>query len=83
MENKIWSEEELICPALYEINKHEQGLTTSQLIKLLTNTLNPVGKDAEIIPNRKDTFFSQKVRNLISHKTIYPSLLIIMQMHHC
>lgn len=72
MENKIWSEEELICPALYELNKYEQGLTTSQLIKILINTLNPVGKDAEIIPNRKDTFFSQKVRNLVSHKTIYP-----------
>lgn len=73
MEEKIYSEEELIDPALYEINKYEQGLTTGQLIKLLTNILNPIGKDLEILKNRKDTHFSQKVRNLISHKKIYPN----------
>lgn len=72
MEGKRYTEEELIVPALFEINKYEQGLTTGQLIKLLTDILNPTGKDAEIIPGRKDTYFSQKVRNLISHRSIYP-----------
>lgn len=72
MEERTYTESELIDPALYEINKYEQGLTTGQLIKLLTNILNPTGKDAEIIPGRNDTYFSQKVRNLISHKSIYP-----------
>lgn len=73
MEERIYTESELIDPALYEINKYEQGITTGQLIKLLINIMNPTGKDAEIIPGRKDTYFSQKVRNLISHKSIYPT----------
>ena len=30
----------------------------------------PEGEDAEILQNRSDTKFSQKVRNLKSHKTL-------------
>jgi len=43
-------------------------LTTSQLIRRLSKKLHLTGKDAEIATNRSDTYFSQKVRNLVSHR---------------
>lgn len=72
---KIYSENDLLLPALYEINKHDGQLTTGQLIKVLTDLMNPTGEDAELLFGRKDTRFSQKVRNLISHKKIYPKFV--------
>ena len=44
------------------------SLTTSQLIDLLTASMSPSGKDADIIDGRSDTHFSQKVRNVVSHR---------------
>lgn len=72
METKRISEDDLIEPALFELNCHKDGLTTGQLISLLTERMQPTGEDIEILFGRKDTRFSQKVRNLISHKTILP-----------
>ena len=72
METKRIKEEDLLIPALYEIYIHDGKLTTGQLIKVLTEVFDPIGEDAEILFGRKDTRFSQKVRNLISHKKIYP-----------
>lgn len=43
-------------------------LTTTKLIRRLENKLRPVGRDHEILDNRSDTPFSQKVRNLVSHR---------------
>ena len=45
-----------------------QTLTTTQLISRLSRRLAPTGKDADIAINRSDTYFSQKVRNLVSHR---------------
>jgi hypothetical protein len=45
-----------------------QTLTTSQLIARLTKKLSPNGKDADILEGRSDTYFSQKVRNIVSHR---------------
>lgn len=42
--------------------------TTSKLIDLLTDKMSPTGRDAEIAYGRSDTYFSQKVRNLVSHR---------------
>lgn len=60
-------EKALILPALYIINKNNSA-TTSDLIKELTMIFHPKGEDAEILAGRKDTKFSQKVRNLVSHR---------------
>lgn len=43
-------------------------LTTSQLIDRLSTKLPISGKDAQIAYGRSDTYFSQKVRNLVSHR---------------
>jgi 5-methylcytosine-specific restriction endonuclease McrA len=69
MTDKRVSETELILPALYFINE-ESGITTSRLKSLLVDLLRPTGKDAEIARNRSDTYFEQKVRNLVSHRTL-------------
>jgi hypothetical protein len=59
----------LIIPALqFAAESADGSITTSELIGNLTDKFNPTGKDAEIINNRNDTYFSQKVRNLVSHQ---------------
>lgn len=67
----IYSENDLIIPTLNYLLLHkENGLTTSELIILLSNELEISGHDAEILAGRNDTHFSQKVRNLVSHRTL-------------
>lgn len=66
----VYSEPELILPALKLLSRYKAGLSTTRLIEELTKTLRPTGHDAEIVPGRRDTYFSQKVRNLKSHNTL-------------
>lgn len=63
------SENQLIIPSLKVFLRRKEGTKTSELIDILTEIMQPKGKDAEIIPGRNDTYFSQKVRNLRSHST--------------
>jgi hypothetical protein len=63
------SEPELIVPALEIMcEQHDGFVSTSRLIRTLTGRFPPQGRDAEIAINRSDTYFSQKVRNLVSHR---------------
>ena len=66
MEARI-EEKMLILPALYIIKRKGQT-TTSELINDLSLFFNPSGEDAELLSGRNDTKFSQKVRNLVSHR---------------
>lgn len=67
----IYSESDLIIPTLNYLLLHkEKGLKTSELIILLSSELEVSGRDAEILVGRSDTYFSQKVRNLVSHRTL-------------
>ena len=72
--NKIYSEKDLILPALkiiYETSQNgNDGITITELVERLRKILKPVGEDLSMLQGRKDDKFSQKVRNLISHKTI-------------
>lgn len=63
------SEQELVIPALRIIDENP-GISTSDLISKLTDELRPAGEDLEILGGRSDTKFSQKVRNLVAHKTL-------------
>lgn len=60
------TESTLLLPALYYAAL-EPGIPMTRLIACLTDFFHPVGKDAEILNGRSDTYFSQKVRNLRSH----------------
>ena len=65
------TESELILPTLYILSKEKGNfISTSDLILKLTEIMHPTGIDAEILKNRNDTHFSQKVRNLKSHDTL-------------
>lgn len=64
------AESELVLPSLYLMTQNNGFIRTSVLISQLEDILKPQGVDAQILPNRKDTYFSQKVRNLKSHDTL-------------
>jgi len=63
------SEAELIRPILVYLASQPNGFaTTSDLITHLERQLQPSGEDLEILDGRSDTKFSQKVRNVVSHR---------------
>lgn len=67
----VYSESHLIIPALILLYENPAGIiTTSKMIPKLEKMLLPRGHDAQVIPGRQDTYFSQKVRNLKSHNTL-------------
>jgi len=67
----VYSEPDLIVPALKLLRNYRGGLDTSEIIKALTQIMKPTGHDLDILAGRTDTVFSQKVRNLIgSHRNL-------------
>lgn len=72
----IYSESDLIIPVLTHLSSKKEGVSTSELIKVLEDNLKPTGKDKEILNKRKDTHFSQKVRNIVSHKKTKKGIFI-------
>lgn len=69
------SEAEIRFVTLQLLARSQSGfLTTSDLIDALEAHFSPVGKDAQLAPERNDTYFSQKVRNLVSHRNTSTSL---------
>ena len=62
-------ESDLVLPTLRFMTERKDGfIRTTELIEELRALFNPTGRDAEIIEERSDDFFSQKVRNLVSHR---------------
>ena len=67
----VYSENELIIPALKVLEgNYPRKTTTTTLIRRLREELDPTGDDLEILSERSDDKFSQKVRNLKSHNTL-------------
>jgi hypothetical protein len=63
------SESELVVPTLRILEANNRPwTTTTELIARLTELFSPSGTDAKILQARSDTYFSQKVRNMISHR---------------
>ena len=58
------SENHLFLPALYVIYLNNEA-DTSLIKEILVETLHPSGEDNELLAGRKDTKFTQKVRNLM------------------
>ena len=65
-----FTESELIPVALKIILDKPNGIATKDLIIELRNLMSPSGEDLEMLSNRNDDKFSQKVRNIKSHKTL-------------
>jgi hypothetical protein len=66
----VYSESDLVVPALEIIACHPDGVTTSELLSELRAILRPSGDDLTLLGGRNDDKFSQKVRNLKSHDTL-------------
>lgn len=65
------SEGDMVLPTLEALSEAEDnGLTTTDLIRLLRDVLKPTGQDLVISPHRNDDYFSEKVRNLRSHRKL-------------
>ncbi len=63
-------EKEIIEAAIKALAAHPRDfVSTTDLIAELTEIMTPTGEDLEIIEGRQDTKFSQKVRNLVSHRS--------------
>jgi hypothetical protein len=62
-------ENELVLPSLFLMKVNDGHITTEELIPQLREIMRPSGEDLEILDNRSDDKFSQKVRNLKSHGT--------------
>jgi hypothetical protein len=67
-------ERDLVIPAMRAAAANGGTIATSDLIHVLTEEFEPSGLDAEILEGRHDTYFSQKVRNLISHREASTSM---------
>ena len=64
-----YTEDQIRNEILIELAALASGkLSISELIEILEQRLKPTGKDAEIAEGRSDTYFSQKVRNTVSHR---------------
>lgn len=64
-------ESQLIDPSIQLIKKYgNKGISTSELIKELRSILKPSGEDTKKLKGRSDDKFSQKVRNLKSHRKL-------------
>ncbi len=76
------SERELVLPTLRLLDQNNTGwIATGDLIERLTELLTPTGQDAAILRRRQDTYFSAKVRNMISHRD-QPSSFIYKGLAH-
>ncbi|OOX91179.1 hypothetical protein AAID95_00825 [Campylobacter coli] len=71
-----YTEKEIGCQAI-KVVINKPGIKTSELIVNLIEIMKPDGEDMEILKNRQDTKFSQKVRNLVSHKSLENEIIWI------
>lgn len=62
--------EDQIVPVVLDLIAQYPGITTTELIAKARIRMNPSGEDLEILSDRNDDKFSQKVRNIKSHNTI-------------
>lgn len=67
--DSVVHESDLTLPMLRLLSNAPNGfLETTDLIEKLESLFKPSGRDAEILEGRHDTHFSQKVRNVVSHR---------------
>lgn len=64
-----YSEDE-IAEVVIGIIGNQPGIRTSAIIAEARRIMNPDGEDLDILGNRNDDKFSQKVRNIKSHNTL-------------
>ena len=71
-----------IADVVLEVIRRKPGIRTSDLIHEVMQIMQPSGEDLVILANRNDTKFSQKVRNIKSHKSL-EHLVRTTDEHNC
>lgn len=64
----VYTERKLISPFLFLVYKYP-GIKMEKIIPMMIEAMKPSDKDALKATGRNDTYFSQKVRNLKSHRS--------------
>ncbi|NDO47622.1 hypothetical protein [Clostridium sp. MD294] len=59
-----------IRPVVLQIIRNEPSIRTNKIIDEARQIMKPSGDDLEILDKRNDDKFSQKVRNIRSHKSL-------------
>lgn len=62
--------ENQIIPIVLQVISNNPGIRTSELINETRKLMKPNGEYLDILNNRDDDKFSQKVRNIKSHNSI-------------
>lgn len=60
--------EDKIATVALGIIQRKRIITTTELIGEIEQLMNPSGTDNDILSGRNDSKFSQRVRNLVSHR---------------
>ncbi|MBR1944959.1 MAG: hypothetical protein IJ846_01515 [Alphaproteobacteria bacterium] len=68
MKNMDGMSESEIAHKAKQIIEEKGRMRISKLIDEMERAYPPSGQDADIITGRTDTYFSQKIRNLVSHR---------------
>ena len=72
----MYSEPEFRIPVLQAVAASKSGfLSTTDIIAEMMERFKPDGHDLVILEGRADTYFSQKVRNVVSHRASSTSLI--------
>lgn len=77
----IFNEKEILIASINQLLKLESntGISISELTNALRISLMPTGEDLITLKGRKDDKFSQKVRNLVSHKRFEETKAIVLK----
>ncbi|MCG8503255.1 MAG: hypothetical protein MI755_01500 [Sphingomonadales bacterium] len=63
-------ESDLVVPALTVIARFRDGVSVSELAPLIRLTIRPDAEDREPLASGRGDRLSQKIRNLVSHRTL-------------
>ena len=76
-----FNEKEILIASINQLLKLESntGISISELTNALRYSLMPTGEDLITLNRRKDDKFSQKVRNLVSHKRFEETKAIVLK----
>ncbi|VVH61079.1 hypothetical protein BSPWISOX_184 [uncultured Gammaproteobacteria bacterium] len=64
------TEKALVVPSLLIMEKHDGYISTTELIQEMPKVITFTGEDLKILKGRRDQKFTQKIRNLKSHRTL-------------
>ena len=72
-----------IAEVVIDIIRNNPGIRTSEMISEARRIMEPSGEDLQILQDRNDDKFSQKVRNIKRHDTLTGMIRTVSWLIHC